>query len=44
MEAIRLRGLNQNKEDHLADLSRLKEKAISSNVPFEITNHILAMS
>ena len=37
-EAIRLRRLNQRKEDYLSSLNRLKEKAIRSSFPLGMTN------
>ena len=36
-EAIRLRRLNQRKDDYLSSLNRLKEKAIRSKFPLNMT-------
>jgi len=41
-EAIRLRRLNQRKEDYLSSLNRLKEKAIRSSFPLDMTNDMIA--
>jgi len=43
-EAIRLRRLNQTKEDYPSSLNQLKEKAIRSNVPLNMTNDMTAMA
>ena len=43
-EAIRLRRLNQRKDDHLNSLNRLKEKAIRSKFPLNMTNDMIALS
>jgi len=42
-EAIRLRHLNQRKQDYLSSLNRLKEKAIHSRFPLDMTNDMIAM-
>jgi len=38
-EAIRLRCFNQRKDDYLSSLNRLKEKAIRSKFPLNMTNN-----
>jgi len=43
-EAIRLRRLNQRKEDYFSSLNRLKEKAMSSNFSMDMTNDMIAMA
>jgi len=43
-EAIRLRRLNQRKEDDLCSLNRLKEKAIRSSFPSDMTNDVIVMA
>jgi len=43
-EAIRLRRLNQRKDDYLSSLNRLKEKAIRSKFPLNLTNDIIALA
>jgi len=43
-EAIRLRRLNQRKEDYLSNLNRLKEKATRSSFPLYMTNDVIAMA
>jgi len=43
-EAIRLRRLNQRKVDYVSSLNRLKEKAIRSNFPLDMTNDTIAMA
>jgi len=40
-EGIRLRRLNQRKEDYLSCLNRLKEKAIRSSFPLDMTNDMM---
>jgi len=42
-EGLRLRRLNQRKEDYLSSLNRLKEKAICSNFPLDMTNDMIAV-
>jgi len=37
-----LRRLNQRKKDYLSSLNRLKEKAIRSNFPVDMTNDVIA--
>jgi len=39
-----LRRLNQRKEDYLSSLNRLKEKAIRSSFPLDMTNDMIAMA
>jgi len=39
-----LRRLNQRKADYLSSLNRLKEKAIRSNFPLDMTNDMIAMA
>jgi len=41
---MRLRRLNQRKEDYLSNLNRLKEKTIRSNIPLDTTNDMIAMA
>ena len=41
-EAIRLRRLNQRKDDYLSSFNRLKEKAIRSKFPLNMTNDMIA--
>ena len=43
-EAIRLRRLNQRKDDYLSSLNRLKEKAIRSEFPLNMTNDMIALA
>ena len=43
-EAIRLRRLNQRKDDYLSSLNRLKEKAIRSKFPLNMTNDMIALA
>jgi len=43
-EAIRLRRLNQRKENYLSSLNRLKETAIRSSFPLDMTNDMIAMA
>jgi len=43
-EAIRLRRFNQRKDDYLSNLNRLKEKAICSKFPLNMTNDMLALA
>jgi len=43
-EAIRLRRLNQRKEDNLSSLNRLKEQAIRSSFPLDMTNDMITMA
>ena len=43
-EAIRLRRLNQRKDDYLSSLNRLKEEAIRSKFPLNMTNNMIALS
>ena len=43
-EAIRLRRLNQRKDDYLSSLNRLKEKAIRSKFPLNTTNDMIALA
>jgi len=43
-EAIRLRHLNQRKDDYLSSLNRLKEKAIRSKFPLNMTNGMIALA
>ena len=43
-EAIRLRRLNQRKDDYLSSLNRLKEKAIRSKFPMNTTNDMIALA
>ena len=42
-EAIRLRRLNQRKNDYLSTLNRFKEKAIRSKFPLNMTNNMIAL-
>jgi len=39
-----LRHLNRRKEDYLSSLNRLKEKAICSYFPLNMTNDMIAMA
>jgi len=41
-EAIKLRRLKERKEDYLSSLNRLKDKAIRSNFPLDMTNDMIA--
>jgi len=43
-EAIRLKRLNQRKEDYSPAKSDLKEKAIRSNFPWNMTNDAITMA
>ena len=43
-EAIRLRRLNQRKDDYLSTLNRLKQKAIRSKFPLNMTNDMIALA
>ena len=43
-EAVRLRRLNQRKDDYLSSLNRLKEKAIRSKSPLNMTNDMIALA
>ena len=43
-EAIRLRRLNQRKDDCFSSLNRLKEKAIRSKFPLNMTNDRIALA
>ena len=43
-EAIRLRRLNQRKDDYLSSLNGLKEKAIRSKLPLNMTNDMIALA
>ena len=43
-EAIRLRRLNQRKNDYLSSLNRLKEKAIRSKFPLNMTNDMITLA
>jgi len=43
-EAIRLRRLNQRKDDYLSSLNRLKEKVIRSKFPLNMTNDMIALA
>ena len=43
-EAIRLRRLNQRKDGYLSSLNRLKEKAIRSKFPLNMTNDMIALA
>jgi len=43
-EAIRLRRFNQRKDDYLSSLKRLKEKAIRSKFPLNMTNGMIALA
>ena len=43
-EAIRLRRGNQRKDDYLSSLNRLKEKAIRSKFPLNMTNDMIALA
>jgi len=43
-EPIRLRRLNQRKDDYLSSLNRLKEKAISAKFPLNMTNDMIALA
>ena len=43
-EAIRLRRLNQRKDDYLSSLNRLKAKAICSKFPLNMTNDMIALA
>jgi len=43
-EAIRLRRLNQRRDDYLSSLNRLKEKAIRSKLPLNMTNDMIALA
>ena len=43
-KSIRLRLLNQRKEDDLANLNRLNEKAERSNVALDMKNDMLGMA
>jgi len=43
-EAIRLRRLNQRKDDYLSSLNWLKEKAIRSKFPLNMTNDMIALA
>ena len=43
-EAIRLRRLNQTKDDYLGSLNGLKEKAIRSKFPLNMTNDMIALA
>jgi len=43
-EAIRLRRLNQRKDYYLSSLNRLKEKAIRSKFPLNMTNDMIALA
>ena len=43
-EAIRLRHLNQRKDDYLSSLNRRKEKAIRSKFPLNMTNGMIALA
>jgi len=43
-EAIRLRRLNQRKDDYLSSLNRLKEKAIRSKFPLNMTNDMVSLA
>jgi len=43
-EAIRLRRLNQRKDVYLSSLKRLKEKAIRSKFPMNMTNDLIALA
>ena len=41
---ITLRRLNQRKDDYLSSLNRLKEKAIHSKFPLNMTNDMIALA
>jgi len=43
-KAIRLKRLNQRKVDYLSSLDRLKEKAIRSKFPLNMTNDMIALA
>ena len=43
-EAIRLRRLNQRNDDYLISLNRLKEKAVRSKFPLNMTNDMIALA
>ena len=43
-EGIRLRRLSQRKDDYLSSLNRLKEKAIRSKFPLNMTNDMIALA
>jgi len=43
-EALRLRRLNQRKDYYLSSLNRLKEKAIRSKFPLNMTNDMIALA
>jgi len=43
-ETIRLRRLNQRKDDYLSSLNRLREKAIRSKFPLNMTNDMIALA
>ena len=43
-EAIRLRRLNQRKDDYLSSLNRLREEAIRSKFPLNITNDMVELA
>jgi len=43
-EAIRLRRLNQRKDDYLSSLNRIKEKAIRSKFPLNMTIDMIALA
>ena len=43
-EAIRLRRLNQRKDDYLSSLNRLKEKTIRSKFPLNMINDMIALA
>ena len=43
-EAIRMRRLNQRKEDYLCSLNRLTEKAIRSSFSLDMTNDMITMA
>ena len=43
-ETIRLRRLNQRKDDYLSSLNRLEEKAIRSKFPLNMTNDMIVLA